>query len=483
MGNISLAQNTSWLDEGAFGEIYDNWTTTCLEVSKQPLLYDSYLETFVNHYHNSDQFTEEDLKLNIPFTIARYLVKKQPIPEALTLAYVALISRRTFHLRQPMLVAEQNLSTKEQSLHNAQQAFQAVQSAVEESQQQLLQLQNKILSVNKDLQTLSIWNRLVTSTSTALNAERDRLQQELEQIENQHHDLQFKLAFAESDVIRLRNEISNAKKENDTVTTEFQSIYQSLLSPLATTLQSHATQWFTQIEAGRYWRGSMEGHGFSSPMTQIQLNTPFIAGTTPVTQALFIAVMGHNPSEFVDLLRPVEMVSWFEALHFCNELSRSFNLEPAYAVDENSSISCLWQANGFRLPLEAEWEAIARGKDNIEPLDINKYAWHATNAKNKTQRVRQRRQLSTGTYDMVGNVQEWCWDWFDKFWYQQNTKNNPIGPSIGTTKVLRGGSYNTPPKQCTVYQRFDAEPNTTTNSIGFRIVSNSLQIIRQIIHS
>ena len=481
---IHFIPSNSWLDENVFGEIYDNWTATCLEISTQPFLRDSFIETFVGHYTNSPEFTKEDLKLNIPLLIAQYLVKEQTIPQDLILAYVVWTARRTIDLRTPIKSATIKLDRHKRQLSIAQDRYTELEAISTEISQYKTVAQTKLQTLNTELENLSIWSRLLNSNHTELQQERTLLQQRLEELELQFTDAQFELALSESESIRLRSQVAQTQQEVQVHTVQFDTVYQGLLLPISSILQARKSEWFSLIEMGRYWRGSIEGVGHSAPMIQIQLTSALSIGKTPITQALFIAVMGHNPSEFVDLMRPVEKVSWFDALQFCNEFSRMMNLEPVYALN-NNSVECNWESTGFRLPTEAEWEAAARGKANDEPLDINKYAWHSANSKSKTQRVRQRRQMSTDTYDMVGNVDEWCWDWFDKSWYGESPKVNPIGPTIGNEKVLRGGGFNTPPNRCTVFSRESESPETIKNSIGFRVISRTTTLNEhyQVIHT
>ena len=473
---VELTPMTSWLDESVFGEVYDNWTATCLEISNQPFRRDSFIATFVEHYNSTTEFTKEDLKLNIPFLIAQYLAKEQNIPEDLVLAYIIWAARRTIHLKTPLSKATEELDKQQQQQSIAQNRYADLETTAQEISQQQTIIQEKLQTITREINDLSMWSRLLNSKHEDLLQSQKQTQQRLDELELELNDVRFELALSESECIRLRSQVVEAEQQFGQLTTQFNTVYQGLLLPIASTLQARSSEWFSIIETGRYWRGSIEGHGHSSPMVQVQLSSSFSIGQTPITQALFIAVMGHNPSEFVDLMRPVETISWFETLHFCNEFSRMMNLEPVYALDDKNAIACNWGATGFRLPTEAEWEATARGKQNIEPLEVNKYAWHSDNSKSKTQRVRQRRPLSTSTYDMIGNVSEWCWDWFDKSWYAQSPKMNPIGPTIGNEKVLRGGGFNAPPKRCTVFFRESASPHTTKSSIGFRVVSLKINL-------
>ena len=134
-------------------------------------------------------------------------------------------------------------------------------------------------------------------------------------------------------------------------------------------------------------------------------------GKYAVTQALWQSVMGSNPSHFKGANRPVEQVSWFDCVAFCNKLSEQEGLTPAYAIN-GQDVSCDWTANRYRLPTEAEWEYSARGgeykyagSDNVDGV-----AWYDGNSGGQTHQVGQEEQWFW-TLRHGGNVNEWCWDW------------------------------------------------------------------------
>lgn len=135
-----------------------------------------------------------------------------------------------------------------------------------------------------------------------------------------------------------------------------------------------------------------------------------------VTQEEYQAIMGTNPSYFKGTKRPVEQVSWYDAVAYCNKLSRAKGLTPCYSGSEASGYSCNFNANGYRLPTEAEWEYAAReGKYHSSYTysgsnDIASVAWYWDNSGMSTHDVMTKAPNRLGLYDMSGNVKEWCWD-------------------------------------------------------------------------
>ena len=226
-------------------------------------------------------------------------------------------------------------------------------------------------------------------------------------------------------------------------------------------------------------------YGGKNPEHTVSLSA-YRIGETQVTQELWQAVMGNNPSFFDNTgnkmdghntydtspasgeeqeKRPVENVSWYHAIAFCNKLSIACNLDPCYTVSgvnfntlsfsaiptsDNTTWNnavCDWSKNGFRLPTEAEWEWAAQGgtarqkwAGTNEESELVNYAWYSANSGNKTHQVKIKQPNAFGLYDMSGNVYEWCWDW-----YSESTpaggQTNPTGPVSGSFRVIRGGSW------------------------------------------
>ncbi len=207
----------------------------------------------------------------------------------------------------------------------------------------------------------------------------------------------------------------------------------------------------------------------------------YMLGETEVTQELWEAVMGNNPSNYdgsagkeaatgeTQSKRPVETVNWYQAIAFCNKLSLKLGLEPCYTVtvsgseidfatlsltdiptilntDWNGAILTLTK-NGFRLPTESEWEWAAKGGKEHKwagthtASSLVNYAWYAANAENKTHEVKKRQPNGYGLYDMSGNVWEWCHDLYAPITTSTDLGQDYTGPLSGPTRVLRGGCY------------------------------------------
>ena len=252
-----------------------------------------------------------------------------------------------------------------------------------------------------------------------------------------------------------------------------------------------------RLPSGRFRMGSHDSDEYlrnnEHPQHRVTITHNLFMGIYPVTQKQFQDLMGYNPSTVVvNELCPVDSVSWYSAVEFCNKMSEAESLPPYYELKairrrannesiENAKVAIIG-GDGFRLPTEAEWEYACRG-GSITPwcfgdqvLEVGNYAWYYDNSSMETHPVGQRKPNSWGLYDMHGNVMEWCYDWYDELYYKQFAEveaENPTGPNTGVVKSLRGGAWQFGAEATRCAYRNSSAPDTVASVIGFRICRNA----------
>ena len=214
------------------------------------------------------------------------------------------------------------------------------------------------------------------------------------------------------------------------------------------------------VEGGTFQMGATSEQGSDAdsdekPVHQVQLSS-FSIGQTEVTQELWEAVMGANPSNWKGLKLPVEKVSWNDCQTFITKLNQITGQQ-------------------FRLPTEAEWEFAARGGTKSKGYKysgsdtIGDVAWYTDNS-SKTHEVATKQANELGIYDMSGNVWEWCQDWYDSSYYSSSVINNPTGPTTSSSyRVLRGGSWFDSAADCRVANRVRYAPTGADSRLGLRL--------------
>ena len=232
------------------------------------------------------------------------------------------------------------------------------------------------------------------------------------------------------------------------------------------------TPGFARIPAGTFQMGSPGLEPGRSPdelQHRVTISYDYELQITEVTQREYKALIGKNPSYSPECGDdcPVEQVSWFEAAHYCNELSRRRGLPICTTITEKETTWRGVLCTGYRLPTEAEWERAARG-GSADPRHggLDAIAWVDTNSQMRSHPVAGKDPNAYGLYDMLGNVFEWTWDWMGP--YRKDPVADPTGISSGDNKVFRGGAYRWTKDEARHAFRNAYGPLNKVEFIGFR---------------
>jgi formylglycine-generating enzyme required for sulfatase activity/HEAT repeat protein len=242
-----------------------------------------------------------------------------------------------------------------------------------------------------------------------------------------------------------------------------------------------------RIPPRRFMMGSDDGSDpGANPAHLVEFTRPILVGQFEVTQGDWSRVMGSKsgawfsaerlvvPQSVADMM-PVDSVSWFDAVRFCNRLSEREQLPPYYKLADEVTI--LDQTGpGYRLPTESEWESFCKGSTTSRwffgdrPSDLEAYAVFAVNSHEQTHPVGSKRPNSYGLFDLYGNVAEWCWDWMGEYFKEPVV--DPTGPAKGRYRILRGGAWDTYESDISSGSRSSMLPEKPNRSNGFRVVRN-----------
>jgi len=235
------------------------------------------------------------------------------------------------------------------------------------------------------------------------------------------------------------------------------------------------------IRGGSFTMGSDEGGGDEQPTHQVTVDS-FYMDKYEVTQEAYERVMGQNPSKRKGNDLPVERVRWDDAAKFCNKRSALDGLDPCYSSDEDEEVwECSFEASGYRLPTEAEWEYACRAGTSTayyfggSEQALTKHGWYSGNSRERTHPVGRKSPNPWGLYDMHGNVWEWVNDFYDRSYYGQSPARNPAGPKEGW-RLMRGGSFQDSADSCrSSYRKYNEDEEQAVvcaayEHLGFRCV-------------
>ena len=251
-----------------------------------------------------------------------------------------------------------------------------------------------------------------------------------------------------------------------------------------------------EVPAGSFMMGALPNddyaEGYERPQHEVTLTKGMLVSKYACTQGLYEKVMGENPSDFNGSTRPVECVSWCDAVLFCNKLSELEGLEPVYVLPEGFEEACrnqsernddtvndlsrkvIWYqgSNGYRLPTEAEWEYAARGGEyqrHAGSNNVQEVAWYGGNSKEETHPVGLKESNGFGLYDMSGHTWEWVWDSWKRE-YKSPVTDPTFVDFLSSVRMHRGGSWSNLAWYARVSRRSRFHASFRFKYQGFRFV-------------
>ena len=243
-----------------------------------------------------------------------------------------------------------------------------------------------------------------------------------------YHEFQLILESIRGKVEKIKKEELASENKDiqvlETLEQEVEEIKEE--KPIYKTMQER----MVEIPAGKFTMGDDKYGRREVTISAFQIDK------YPVTQDIYERVMHEKPSHFKGKYLPVENITWFNAIIFCNELSRNVGLQEAYEIN-GEIVERKLESDGYRLPTEAEWEYACRANTTGKRYGkLDEIAWYNTE---KTHEVGGKEYNEFGLYDMLGNVKEWCFDRYGD--YLKKPETDPTGPDTGQTRIMRGGSW------------------------------------------
>ena len=277
------------------------------------------------------------------------------------------------------------------------------------------------------------------------------------------------------------------------------------IGPIGSNVETQEER-FVLIPAGTFQMGSNYNNSYwishHKPVHEVTITKPFYMGKYEVTQAEYEKYCSYRSSYLSSSYGdgdnyPAYCITWYDALVYCNKRSIAEGLTPCYSINNSTdpeewgtvpssedatwdSVICNWNANGYRLPTEAEWEYAARAGDNTvdsktysgtnDESKLGDYAWYSDNSDNTPHEVGTKKANAFGLYDMSGNVDELCWNWHtDSYDTETEGGNDPTGSLSGAKRVHRGSSWDIS-SEAAFFFRFGCSPGSLYTTIGFRVV-------------
>ncbi len=228
-----------------------------------------------------------------------------------------------------------------------------------------------------------------------------------------------------------------------------------------------------RVNASKFMMGALSGFSDETPIHEVTLTRDLYVFSYEVTKELWSQVMDTLILPADEFRFPADSITWLQAIEFCNKMSDVYGLDKAYNL-VGPNVTFDYNANGWRLPTEAEWEFIcAAGTDEdfSGNGDINQMGYFDSNSGLNSHKVGEKLINQYGLYDIHGNMWEWCWDKYEENYYTTNPVTDPTGPVTGGRHVMRGGSYQDGFNFARVSNR--SINKIDYKSIGLRLVRNA----------